>query len=131
MSTFIFILFALTAVYAFWQRQRRAWTERAMVGCGQAAKFANRLFTVQWVGEREPDEPIDQIIMGLIDPVNLPGVRPVLIIDTGHPNFNLCAALKQDDQVLVTFNPEGWKWGDEAVCAQSNWVRHVFVAKQN
>ncbi len=95
MSTFIFILFALTAVYAFRQRQRRAWTERVMIGYGQAAKFTNMPFKVQWVGEQKQNEPLDQVVIGLVDPANTEGAKPVLIIEAGHPNYVVCVELKK------------------------------------
>ncbi len=131
MSTLVTILLLVIAAYAWWQRQRRAWTERVMIGYGQAAKFTNMPFKVQWVGEQKQNEPLDQVVIGLVDPANTEGAKPVLIIDAGHPNFGVCVELKKEDEVLMTFNPAGWKWGDETACAQNNWARHVVVTKKN
>lgn len=116
--------------YALRQRQRRSWTEGVLKGTASAAKFVNNIFEVQWGGDDDTPEDVSpkQLTVGLAHPEKN-DVHPILMMDSGHPNFSECLSLKKGDRVLITFNPDGWRWGD-ITSNQDNWTKHVLVQKQ-
>lgn len=126
---FLTLLTIGVILYAARQHQLRRWTERVMMGRASAAPYVNLSFLVGWVNDREPGQG-HSVLAGLLHP-NFPGVKaPMLIIGSGHPDFQLCESLDQGQRILLTYNPDGSKWGSENDVSQTAWSRHVRVTKQ-
>lgn len=127
---FLTLLITIAAVlYAARQHQRRRWTERVMTGRSAAAAYANLSFLINYVNDREPNEG-HSVLAGLLHPNFLGAKAPTLIVGPCHPDFQLCESLTQGQRILLTYNPDGSKWGDETDTPQTAWSRHVRVVKQ-
>lgn len=123
------LLTIVVILYAARQYQQRRLVERIMTGRASAAPFVNLSFLISYVNDREPGQG-HPVLAGLLHP-NFSGVKaPTLIVGPGHPDFQLCESLAQGQRVLLTYNPDGEKWGSEDDVPQTAWSRHVRITKQ-
>ncbi|MBL8031646.1 MAG: hypothetical protein JNK33_04970, partial [Candidatus Doudnabacteria bacterium] len=116
MKITLFILMLLVLAYALRQRQRRRWAERVMSGRSAATAYVNHSFLVCSVGERDDDD--SPVVITLLHPDFSGFKQPILVVTELHPDFLMSTALDEGDRIMLKYNPDGWKWGSEALFSQ-------------